>query len=458
MRIVLACSIWMVLAAAAAKAGTSEPTLPHNASGPYNTEPVVIHAGRLLAIPGEAPSSGSSIVVIEGVISAILPGFLAPEEAGVPGAGVVDLRDSFVLPGLIDCHVHITTTAGKGYVLRRVTMSDADRAIWGAYNARVTLEQGFTTVRDTAAFRGDSFEAIFALRDGIRVGKVPGPRILAAGQGIGATGTHADFNGFRHEILELFRSRAMCSGPFECREAVRYQVKRGADFIKMASTGGFSVRSQGRTTVLMFDDELEAIVDTAHRMGRKVTAHATSAAGINAALRAGVDSIEHGQGLDEESIRLFKETGAYLVPTLLLAEGFDLGVEHDPYRSGDLEARVRKLGKGLKDAAKRAHRAGVKIAFGTDSASIVLHGNNAGEFSLLTEIGMTPMEAIRAATVNAADNLGISEVAGSVEVGKAADIVAVSASPLQDIEALRQVHFVMRNGVVYKNGGSATAD
>ena len=438
------------LIAAGAEAATSQPTVPYNANGPYNETPMIIHAGELLAVPGKSPAKEMSIIIVEGSIMAVRKGFVTPADAGIVDAKVVDLHGSFVLPGLIDSHVHITTTAGKGYVLRKVTMSDADRAIWGAYNAKVTLDLGFTTVRDTAAFRGNSFEAIFALRDGIRMGKVPGPRILAAGQGIGATGTHADFNGFRHEILDLFKSRAMCSGPYQCREAVRYQVKRGADFIKMASTGGFSRESRGGYGLLSFDDEIEAIVDTAHRMGRKVTAHARSAEGINAALRAGVDSIEHGEGLDDESIRLFKKTGAYLVQTLMLTEGFNLGIERDPYRPAELKARLEQGGARLKVAARKAYAAGVKIAFGTDSASILLHGNNAGEFRLLIDIGMTPMEAIVAATVNAADNLGLADVIGTIEKGKAADIIAVVQSPLEDVTRLEQVHFVMRNGVVYK--------
>ena len=434
----------------ATAAARSLPTVAHNDGGPYNTAPVILHTGVLLAVPGDAPEREMSVVVTEGSVTAVYKGYKTPVELGLADADVIDLKESFVLPGLIDSHVHITTTAGMGCILRRVDLSDADRAIWGAYNAKVTLDLGFTTVRDTAAFRGDSFDAVFALRDGIRMGKVPGPRILAAGQGIGATGTHADFNGFRHEVLELFKSRAMCSGPYECREAVRYQIKRGADFIKMASTGGPSRAARGGHGLLAFEDELEAIVVTAHKMDRKVTAHATSAAGINAALRAGADSIEHGSGLDDTSIRLFKKNGAYLVPTLMLSESFNLGVEFDPYRPPETQARIEKMGEGLKVAARKAHAAGVKIAFGTDSASLLLHGNNTGEFRLLMEIGMTPMEAIIAATVNAADNLGIADQVGTLEQGKAADLIAVPASPLEDITRLDHVHFVMRNGVVYK--------
>jgi len=449
MKALLTVVFWLGLATIAA--GRSLPTVPYNDGGPYNTTPVIVHAGELLAVPGKEPRRTMSIIITEGTITGVRDGLVSPADAGVPDATVVDLSDSFVLPGLIDCHVHITTTAGMGYIMRRVTLSDADRAIWGAYNAKVTLDLGFTTVRDTAAFRADSFDAIFALRDGVRMGKVPGPRILAAGQGIGATGTHADFNGFRYEILDLFKSRAMCSGPYECREAVRYQIKRGSDFIKMASTGGQSRESRGGHGLLMFDDELAAIVETAHKMNRRVTAHATSAVGINAALSAGADSIEHGAGLDDTSIRLFKKNGAYLVPTLLLSESFNLGVEFDPYRPQETQARIEQMGKQLKVAAKKAHAAGVKIAFGTDSASLVLHGNNSGEFRLLTEIGMTPMEAIVAATVNAADNLGLADAIGTLEEGKAADVIAVSQSPLEDVTRLETVHFVMRNGIVYKD-------
>ena len=409
---------------------------PLNAAGLYNETPIVLHAGTLLAVPGEALRGPSSIVVIDGRIAEIHDGFVSPDQAGVSGADTVDLTGNFVLPGLIDAHVHMTSSLDSESFMRNVTLSDADRAVWGAHNARATLLGGFTTVRDTAAFRGNSFNAVFALRDGIRAGKLPGPRMLVAGQGIGATGGHGDFLRFRYDILDMLASRAMCSGPYACREAVRYQIKRGADFIKIAATGGATSGQTGGTGQHLFDDELKAIVDTAHMFGRRVTAHATSAGGINAALRAGVDSIEHGSDLDEESLGLFIETGAYLQPTLMVTRGLS------SYGEGGDEAP-------LLVAARRAHNAGVKLSFGTDSA-ITPHGENAGEFELLVSVGLSPMEAIETATVNAAANLGLADQIGTLEEGKAADMIAVSGNPLGDISELRRVRFVMRNGVVYK--------
>ncbi len=409
---------------------------PLNADGLYNETPVVLHAGTLLAVPGEAPRGPRSVVVIDGRIADIHDGMVSPDEAGVSGARTVNLADYFVLPGLIDGHVHTTSSLDNESFIRNVTLSDADRAVWGARNARATLLAGFTTVRDTAAFRGNSFNAVFALRDGIREGKLPGPRMLVAGQGIGATGGHGDFLRFRYDILDMLASRAMCSGAYECREAVRYQIKRGADFIKIAATGGATSGQTGGMGQHLFDDELKAIVDTAHMFGRRVTAHATSAGGINAALRAGVDSIEHGSDLDEESLELFLETGAYLQPTLMVTRGLS------SYAEGGEEAP-------LLVAARRAHNAGVKLSFGTDS-SITPHGANAGEFELLVSVGLSPMQAIETATVNAAANLGLADQIGTIETGKAADIIAVASSPLDDITELQRVRFVMRNGVIYR--------
>jgi len=424
----------------------------------------LLHAGKLLTVPGRKPQETQTIVVRGGEIVEVIAGYRCPQDLGLEAAAVFDLSRRFVLPGLIDSHVHITSTPSPTFLLDRVTMSDAHRAIWGAANARDTLLAGFTTVRNLAAFRGDSFDADFALRDGIEAGKVPGPRILAAGQGIGSTASQGDFLGYRYEVMDLFAPRSTCSGAAACREAVRYQVKRGADFIKMVATGWATGPAQAGDQQHMFPDEMEAVVATARLFGRKVTAHATGVEGVKAALRAGVDSIEHGMVLDDEAIALFRESGAYLVPTLLVTERFiaqeegAMAAEEGgrvpgsarPAEAGEAQS-LRAVAERMYDSHRRAHRAGVRFAFGTDSA-ITPHGDNAREFAMLVErVGMTPMEAIVTATVNAADHIGLSDTLGTLEPGKAADLIAVDGDPLRDVTELERVSFVMRAGRVYRH-------
>lgn len=423
----------------------------------------IVHAGRLLAVPGKPPLDRQSVLIRGGRIVALRDGFLAPQEAGMPQATVIDLSQHFVLPGLIDAHVHITSTPSRTFLLDRVTQSDAHRAIWGVENARATLMAGFTTIRNAAAFRGDSFDADFALRDGINQGKVIGPRILTAGQGIGSTASQGDFLGYRYEVMDLFAPRSTCSGPYQCREAVRYQIKRGADFIKMVATGWATAPTPGGDQQHMFPDEMQAVVETARLFGRKVTAHATGLDGIKAALRAGVNSIEHGMVLDDEAIKLFKSSGAYLVPTLLVTKRFI--AEASAGKTGEEGGRVPGAGnpsagravtslaevaERMYESHRRAFQQGVKFAFGTDSA-ITPHGDNAQEFAMLVErVGMTPMQAIMTATVNGADHIGLEDEVGTLEVGKMADIIAVAGDPLRDVSELERVRFVMRSGVVHK--------
>ncbi|WP_405240791.1 amidohydrolase family protein [Lentisalinibacter orientalis] len=419
---------------------------------------LVIHVGRLLSVPGEGVREQQTIIVEDGRIAAIEDGYISPADAGRDGADVIDLSTRFVLPGLIDSHVHITSTPSSSFQLDRVTQSDAHRAIWGAYNAKVTLLAGFTTVRDPAGFRGDSFDSVFALRDGIRAGKIPGPRLLVAGQGVGSLASQGDFLGYRHEVMDLFEARSMCSGPYQCRDAVRYLVKRGADFIKMVPTGWATGSESLGDQMHMFPDELEAVVQTAHRFGRRVTAHATGLEGAKAAIRAGTDAIEHGRVLDAEAVRMMVDNDVYLVPTLLVTTTFERA------SSNRLPGSARNVsaseGPSLApivakwfESVRLAHKAGVKIAFGTDSA-ITPHGQNAGEFALLVErVGMSPEEAIMTATVHAAANLGLSDQVGRLEEGMWADIIAVEGNPLEDVRLLEDVDFVMREGIAYKIAG-----
>lgn len=411
----------------------------------------IVHAGRLLAVPGGAVTTDQSVIIRDGRVDTVMPGYVDAQGAGaVADDNVIihDLTDMFVMPGLIDGHVHITSENNPKGRLQRVQMSDADYAIAGAGFARVTLNAGFTTVRDVGA---RSRDAIFALRDGIARGDVIGPRIYASGSTISVTGGHGDgTQGYSDDVAEILHSSGVCDGVGACRQAVREQVRRGADHIKLTATAGVLSNTAAGLEQQFFEDELKAIMDATHAMGRKATAHAHGVNGINAALRAGVDAIEHGTYLNSESIRLFKRNNAYLVPTILagvtVAEWAD---DPDSFLLPPQRAKARKVGPDMLEMARRAYEGGVRIAFGTDSG-VSKHGDNAREFQLLVNAGMTPMQAITAATVNGADNLGKSDVLGSIEPGKYGDLIAVDGDPLADINELLDVDFVMKEGVAYK--------
>lgn len=412
----------------------------------------VVHAGKLLAVPGRAPLDNHSVIIRDGVVVRVAPGFI---DAAAAGAGpedtvtIHDLRAMFVLPGLIDSHVHITSENNPRGRLQAVELSDPDVAIAATVFARRTLMAGFTTVRDVGARGGD---AVFALRDGIERGDVVGPRLYSSGSSISVTGGHGDGgHGYRDDIAQVLRSSGVCDGVADCRRAVREQVRRGADHIKLTATAGVLSNVAAGLEQQFFEDELKAIMDTAHAMGRKVTAHAHGVAGVNAALRAGVDSIEHGTYLDDESIRLFRRTGAYLVPTLLAgATVVEWAKDPASHLLPPQRAKALEAGPLMIDMVRRAHRGGVKIAFGTDTG-VSRHGDNALEFALLVEAGLTPMQAIVAATVNAADNLGKAATLGTLEPGKLADLIAVDGDPLADVRQLEDIDFVMKQGVVYKD-------
>mgnify|MGYP002713160156 CR=1 FL=1 len=409
----------------------------------------LIYAGTLLAVPGQPPESERTLVVKEGRIAAIKPGYLSAAEAGLePGSvEIIDLKDVFVLPGLMDMHTHLTLQLGdprfRNPIQGHAILSDVEMALDAAYYAERTLNAGFTTVRNMGSWGRE----IFALRDAIEAGKIRGPRVLAAGAYISATSGHGDIHGMRESVLAAFQPSGVCDGAAECRKAVRLQVKRGADVIKLTATGGASEDNGYREAPPeLFDDELREIVSTAHSLGRKVGAHAHGTAGINAALRAGVDSVEHGTFLDKESVRLFKKTGAYLVPTLMLQDYFERGLNA---MKTDLELQRRKAFLEQPDNVAMAYRAGVNIALGTD-AGFFPHGENARELVWYVKIGMTEMEAIKTATVNAAALIGRSADLGTLEPGKLADLIAVPNNPLEDISALSHIAFVMKEGRVYR--------
>jgi imidazolonepropionase-like amidohydrolase len=405
----------------------------------------VIHAGTLLDRPGRAPRQRASIIVRGGRIEAVQDGF-----AAVPAGGrLIDLSDRFVLPGLIDSHVHLTSDrAGVEGQLAEMTESVALRAHEAAWNARKTLDAGFTTVRNLGSDDGITL----GLRDAITRGWAIGPRIVDAGTSISGTAGHMDPTlGIREEYHDdLLHSGSTCDGADDCRRAVRRQIARGADLIKIATTGGVNSRIGLGLGAQMFEDEVRAIVETAHLYGKRVAVHAHGADGINLALRAGADSIEHGTLLDDESLRLWRTSRAYYVPTLSTVNGYRERLAANPNAYvGEVRAKIEWRIGITGQALRRAVPAGVRIAFGTD-AGVSMHGRNADEFLLMVQHGMTPMTAIEAATVGAADLLGLSAEVGTIEPGKSADIVAVRGDPLADVGVLRQMNFVMTRGRVQR--------
>lgn len=408
------------------------------------TTETVIHAGRLLADPGNAPRPAQSVRIADGEVVAVAAGYVDPPA----GAQLIDLKDKFVLPGLIDCHVHLTGQLGPGQRLAFVEDSDPKVGLDAAHRARLTLEAGFTTVRDLGARKP---EVIYALREAVAEGKVPGPRILCVGAILSPTGGHGQTYGFRLDVCQCVQSNVgVCDGVDACRRAVRLQVAQGADAIKLVATGGVLSNLRAGVDQQFTKDEIETIIETAHTLGRRVSAHAHGLAGINAALRAGVDSIEHGSFLDDESIGLFLESGAFHVPTIIagvtvLALARSGGGVLTPAQA----EKAAVVGDRIKEALGRSYRAGVRIAFGTDMG-VGRHGENAKEFALMVEAGMTAADAIKAATAGAAELLDIADEVGSIAPGKSADLVAVDGDPLADITELERVAFVMARGAVAK--------
>jgi imidazolonepropionase-like amidohydrolase len=407
-----------------------------------------IHTGALLDRPGEGPRGASTIIVRGGRIEAVRDGYVAPPS----GTRLIDLKREFVLPGLVDAHVHIFSDDDKLRARLEANNRDIeDNLLIGVDNARRTLEAGFTTVRDL----GSDVHSITALRDAIASGLIAGPTIVAAGSGISGTGGHADSaNNANRDIADLRRARAsnLCNGADDCRRAVREQISQGADVIKFTATGGVNSNIAGGLGQQLFDEEMKAIVDTARLFGRKVAAHAHGADGILAALKAGVDSIEHATYSNAETNAQFKRSNAWLVPTMV-APHAALAQARAGARSKATLAKAEETVAVHNENIAKAIRDGVRIAFGTDSG-VSDHGKNAKEFALLVKAGMTPAAAIRAATVDAATLLDRNSRIGSLEPGKDADIIAVATSPLDDVTVLERVRFVMRQGVVHTLEGA----
>ena len=399
-----------------------------------------IHAGRVIAIPGQAPRGATTIVVQDGRIAALHDGYL-PAPAG---AKVIDLKGRTVLPGLIDSHTHLSSDrAGNEGLAAAMTDSIPLNSYETQWNGMKTLRAGFTTVRNL----GDEKGKVLAYREAIRRGWVQGPRILDAGESISTSGGHMDGRvGLADEMHPMIGTENLCDGVDDCRRAVRRQIGRGADVIKFATTGG--VNSGTGLATRIFEDEAKAIIDTAHAYGRKVAVHAHGIDGIKLAVRLGADSIEHGTTIDAETAKLMVKNGTFYVPTLSTVNGYleRLAANpnaYPPLIKKQIDWRIGITGKSL----QVAFPLGVKIAFGTD-AGVSKHGRNADEFEWLVKFGMSPMEAIKSATVNAAALLGLDKEIGTLEVGKSADIIAVDGDPLADVRVLKRMAFVMARGEV----------
>jgi len=402
----------------------------------------IIHAGRLLADARGAVTTEQSIIVRNNEIVEVRDGYVSPGQVnGTANAEVIDLKNQFVMSGLIDSHTHILGQQEPNGREIRVTRSSQFSTLMGVEFGMRTLRAGFTTIRNVGGDRN----AIFALRDAINQGIVMGPRIKASGQGLTPTGGHGDGGGFRDDIFPHPHS-GVCDGIAECRKAVRTQIKYGADHIKYVATGGVLSMTATGTGQQFTDEEQIALVQAAHAMGRKVAAHAHGKIGLEAALRAGVDSIEHGSYLDEETADLFVETGAYLVPTLIAGYTVErIATEQPNFFIPAVRQKALDVGPVMRNALRIAYEKGVKIAYGTD-AGVNDHGTNAYEAVLMNEAGMPERAILVSATINAADLMDLTDITGTIEAGKDADIIAVSENPLEDISTLMEPSFVMARG------------
>ncbi len=399
----------------------------------------IIYAGHLLDAKSGKMLANQQIVIEGDKIASVGPSSGPGAKAGY---NIIDLSKATVLPGMIDAHTHLTFRPDDfGYAALGISIPR--EALIGAHNAKVTLEAGFTTVRNVGA---NGYTDI-ALRDAINAGELPGPRIIASGPALGITGGHCDENLLPYEFH--YSADGVADGIPAVQHKVRENIKYGADVIKICATGGVMSKGDDPRASQYTQEEMRAIVADAHRLGRKVAAHAHGAEGVRWASDAGVDSIEHGHLMDDASIATLKKNGTYLVPTLYL---LDWNRDNMSKRNVPdyIQKKMQMVSAEAENNARKAFQSGVKIALGTDAA-VYPHGLNAHEFEVYTRLGMTNLQAIQSSLINGADLLGWSDKIGTIEPGKWADIIAVDGDPLSDIKVLQHVRFVMKGGTVYKN-------
>lgn len=416
--------------------------LVFSASSSVWARDIVVHAGHMIDGVSGAPRNNVSILIQDERIERVEAGFVSPD-----GYEIVDLSDATVLPGLIDCHVHITLGIDDGPLLKQLVVNTGyDQVLNGANYARKTLYAGFTSVRDMGGYT----PAVVALKKAITAGKVEGPRLWVAGGIIAPTSGHGDYsNGLDPALHKPEWDDNVVNGVEEAIKMVRQRHKDGADLIKISVSGGISSDGDDPNAQLFANEEIKAFVDTAHVLGMKVAAHAHGKGAIENASKLGVDSIEHGTFGDETTYKILKKHDVYLVPTLLAGEALKTVLANSNQLSPSATEKFRKFGLLVGKNVTNAYKAGVKIAYGTDT-SISPHGENAREFALMVGAGISPMVAIQSATSVAAELLGAADDVGSIQAGRYADLVATKGDPLEDITELERVIFVMKSGKVVR--------
>jgi imidazolonepropionase-like amidohydrolase len=415
-------------------------------------------ADQIIVLKAERMFDGKSKTLVQNGVVIVQGNAIVDVGSNLPtpsGAQVIDLGDATLAPGFMDAHTHLTLDYSGDYNVRRLHELDlnvSEQAIRSTTFARATVEAGFTTVRDLGSrFVGSREFVDVALRNSINKGVIVGPRMLVATKGIGATGGHFDpTSGFRDFLFgrEPDYTDGIADGPEEIRKAVRFEVKNGADVIKAAVSGGVLSLVDEVDTPQLTPAEMAALVDESHRLRKKVAVHCHGDQAAREAIEAGVDSIEHGSFMKPETLTRMKNKGTFLTPTLMATEWIMSKLDNYP---PTLQAKAKAAGAARSDMFRNAVKLGVKISFGTDAA-VFPHGQNAKEFKLMVDLGMTPIDALKSATANDAELLGIAQKVGTLEKGKLADIVAMPGDPASDITATERVFFVMKEGKIVRNG------
>ena len=408
-----------------------------------HAQKTILYCGKLIDVKNLKVLNEMSIVIEGKTITSVETGYIKANA----NDNTIDLKTKTVMPGLMDCHVHLESQTSPDEYIKEFTQNPADIAFQSVGYAKTTLMSGFTTVRDV----GGSGVNI-ALRNAINKGEIIGPRIYTAGIAIATTGGHADpTNGYRKDLMgDPGPEQGVANGADECRKAVRQRYKDGSDLIKITASGGVLSVAKDGSGPQFTDEELKAIVQTAKDYGFTVAAHAHGAEAMKRAIRAGVTSIEHGTFMDDEAIGLFKQYGTWYVPTIIAGKSTADSAKIPGYYPPFVTSKALTIGPKIQATFAKAYKAGVKIAFGTD-AGVYNHGKNWMEFIYMTEAGMPILEAIQSATVNASQLIGIADKTGIIENGKLADIIAVDGDPTKDVNVMGKVKFVMKEGVVYKN-------